>query len=128
MVYGFVDCGLDRRRRELSRDGDSVDIEQKVLDVLGYLVAHRDRVVPKEELLSALWPDLVVVESALTRAVRLARSARLGPRAARAGARPGRPRSARPSRTRRVARARGARHAALLARRVRRCRPRLQRP
>jgi pimeloyl-ACP methyl ester carboxylesterase len=47
--------------------------------VLAYLIRHRDRVVGKDELLRALWPDAVVTDASLQRAVSLARRALLPP-------------------------------------------------
>lgn len=49
-----------------------------MLAFIGYLVQHRDRVVPKQELLDKLWPDAVVTDSSLQRVASLARAA-LGP-------------------------------------------------
>ncbi len=46
-----------------------------MFDLLCYLVRHRERVVPKNELLEALWPGSVVVDNALQRVVSLARTA-----------------------------------------------------
>ncbi|HVK80842.1 MAG TPA: winged helix-turn-helix domain-containing protein, partial [Verrucomicrobiae bacterium] len=40
-----------------------------------YLVRHAGRVVPKDELMEALWPDVHVTEASLQRAVSLARRA-----------------------------------------------------
>ena len=50
-------------------------IEPQVFDVLAYLVAHRDRVVPKEELLDEVWRTRFVTESTLTTRVKAARRA-----------------------------------------------------
>ena len=61
--------------RELSVDGTVIHVEPQVLDVLGHLVAHRDRLVPKTELLDAVWGDQFVSESALTSRVKSARAA-----------------------------------------------------
>jgi pimeloyl-ACP methyl ester carboxylesterase/DNA-binding winged helix-turn-helix (wHTH) protein len=74
----FGNAELDLARRELRVDGVSRPLQPRVLDVLGYLVRHRERVVPKEELLRELWPDAVVTDASLQRAVSLARRA-LGP-------------------------------------------------
>ena len=46
-----------------------------VLSLIGYLVRHAGRVVPKDELLDALWPGVHVTEASLQRAVSLARTA-----------------------------------------------------
>jgi hypothetical protein len=37
--------------------------------LLAYLVEHRDRLVPKEELLDAVWPETHVAEGSLARAI-----------------------------------------------------------
>ncbi len=73
MLYRFGDFELRRDRYELRRAGRLVPCEPRVLEVLAYLIDHRERVVPKQELLEALWPQEFVSEQALTRAVREAR-------------------------------------------------------
>ncbi|MDJ0868121.1 MAG: AAA family ATPase [Myxococcota bacterium] len=85
MIYEFGQCELDEPRCELRRRGRPVEVQPKVLALLLYLVRHRDRVVSKRELHEALWPDVVVTDHALTRAVSAARAAigeRTGRRAA----------------------------------------------
>lgn len=74
-MFRFSEFELNLDRYELRRDGTPVKAEPRVLEVLNYLVEHRDRVVPKEELLDKLWPDVHVSESALTTAIRDARRA-----------------------------------------------------
>lgn len=66
----FAGYTLDSDRHLLSRGGEELRAEPKVLSVLSYLVRHRDRVVPKEELLDELWEERHVSESALTRVIR----------------------------------------------------------
>ena len=66
----FADFTLDPSRHLLIRGGQELRAEPKVLSVLSYLVEHRDRVVPKEELLDRLWDEKHVSESALTRVIR----------------------------------------------------------
>jgi DNA-binding winged helix-turn-helix (wHTH) protein len=68
-------CEIDEARRTLSAHGQEIHVQPRVFDLLCYLVRHRDRVVAKDELLDALWPGTVVVDSALQRVVSLARSA-----------------------------------------------------
>ena len=51
--YQFGDFEIDIARFELRRAGAAVHVEPQVFDVLAYLIAHRDRVVPKAELLDA---------------------------------------------------------------------------
>ncbi len=50
-------------------------VEPQVFDVLAHLVRHRDRVVPKAELLDEIWGDRFVSESALTSRIKSARRA-----------------------------------------------------
>ncbi len=74
-TYRFGDFELSEARFELARGGVALHVQPKVLDLLLYLVRHRDRAVPKAELLSAVWPDVVVSEASLDKAVAGARRA-----------------------------------------------------
>ena len=74
-MFRFGEFELNLDRYELRNSGAPVKAEPRVLEVLNYLIEHRDRVVPKEELLDKLWPDVHVSESALTTAIRDARRA-----------------------------------------------------
>lgn len=75
VLYRFAEFELCRERYELRRAGRPVPAEPRVLEVLAYLLQHRDRVVPKQELLDALWQQEFVTDAALTRAVREVRRA-----------------------------------------------------
>ncbi len=57
----------------LSRNGEAVGLERQAVRVLRYLIANRDRVVPKNELFEELWPDVFTTESVLTRLISLLR-------------------------------------------------------
>lgn len=74
-VYEFNDCVVDTARFQVRRSGTAVHVEPQVFDVLAYLIEHRDRVVPKTELLDTIWGDRFVSESALTSRMRAARVA-----------------------------------------------------
>jgi DNA-binding winged helix-turn-helix (wHTH) protein len=74
-VIRFGDFELDETRRELRRSGASVPVQPKVLELLAFLIRHRERVVPQAELLRALWPDAVVTSASLARALKEARRA-----------------------------------------------------
>ncbi|MBS0556915.1 MAG: winged helix-turn-helix domain-containing protein [Proteobacteria bacterium] len=50
-------------------DGASLALTTKAVDVLIYLIEHRDRVVDKDELLGAVWSGRVVEENNLTQAI-----------------------------------------------------------
>jgi class 3 adenylate cyclase/predicted ATPase len=82
MVYRFHDYTLDPASRELWHGAQRLALEPKVLQVLLYLLEHRDRLVPKAELLEQCWPETFVSESALTRCLVRLRKAVLAPPAA----------------------------------------------
>jgi pimeloyl-ACP methyl ester carboxylesterase len=75
MRWRFGTYELDVARRELRVAGEVRPLQPQVLAVLAYLVRHRDRVVTKDELLRQLWPDAIVPDASLQRAVSLARRA-----------------------------------------------------
>ena len=75
MVYTFETCQLDPARFELHRAGVAVHVEPQVFEVLVYLLTHRDRVVPKTELLVAVWGNRFVTDSTLTSRLKAARKA-----------------------------------------------------
>jgi pimeloyl-ACP methyl ester carboxylesterase/DNA-binding winged helix-turn-helix (wHTH) protein len=73
--YTFGEFTLDLERYRLERAGKAVHVERQVFDVLAYLIAHRDRVVAKTELLDNVWGDRFVSESALSSRIKAARRA-----------------------------------------------------
>jgi len=75
VLYLFEDCALDTERRELRRAGRLVAVEPQVFDLLEYLIRNRERVVSKDDVLSAVWNGRVVSESALTTRINAARGA-----------------------------------------------------
>lgn len=64
---------VDRKGHELLLDGEAITLQPKAYDLLLLLIEHRDRLVTKEELLSTLWPGVVVMEGSLQRVVSLLR-------------------------------------------------------
>ena len=71
----FDRTGVDVARRIVELDGEPQHLEPQAFDLLAYLVAHRDRVVPKTELLDEVWGDQFVSESALTTRIKEVRRA-----------------------------------------------------
>jgi DNA-binding winged helix-turn-helix (wHTH) protein len=71
--FGQIEVDLDVF--EVRRSGEAVHVEPQVFDVLRYLVEHRDRLVPKEELIEEVWGSRFVSESALTSRIKAARRA-----------------------------------------------------
>jgi len=75
MVYEFAEFELDEGSGELRRSGSAVPLEPKPFAVLRYLIRHRDRIVPKGEMLGRIWPDVVVGEGSLSSSIRSVRRA-----------------------------------------------------
>jgi DNA-binding winged helix-turn-helix (wHTH) protein len=75
MLYRFGSFELDEEARSLTLRGATQKVQPRIFDLLAYLVKNGGRVVPKDELMDALWPNLTVTEASLQRAVSLARSA-----------------------------------------------------
>jgi DNA-binding winged helix-turn-helix (wHTH) protein/tetratricopeptide (TPR) repeat protein len=75
MVYRFDQFEVNDREFLLSEGGVPVSLEPKVFRLLIYLIENRNRLVRKQELLDKVWPNAVVTENALTRAIRLLRKA-----------------------------------------------------
>lgn len=71
--FVFGPFRLDAIARVLLRDEIIVPVTPKALDTLGVLIANRGRVVEKEELMKAVWPDTFVEESSLTQNISLLR-------------------------------------------------------
>jgi TolB-like protein len=73
--YLFEDFALDTDRRQLRRGGDLVSLEPKVFDLLAHLVGSRERVVSREDMLTAIWAGRIVFESSMTSCINGARAA-----------------------------------------------------
>jgi two-component system, OmpR family, alkaline phosphatase synthesis response regulator PhoP len=54
-TFHFDDVQVDFERSEILKAGRRVDVAAKELLLLRYLVDHRDRVVPREEILQKVW-------------------------------------------------------------------------
>jgi pimeloyl-ACP methyl ester carboxylesterase/DNA-binding winged helix-turn-helix (wHTH) protein len=74
-VFRFSGCELDLDQFQLRRGGRIVHVEPQVVEVLAHLLRHRDRMVPRAELLDAVWGDRFVSESALSSRLMQARRA-----------------------------------------------------
>lgn len=64
-IYAFGPFRLDARARLLERAGQPVTLTPKVIDTLLVLVENQDRLLSKEELMTAIWPDTHVEEGNL---------------------------------------------------------------
>jgi adenylate cyclase len=74
-AYEFGEFRYDCEQRVLLRGGRRVALEPKVLDVLDILVKNEGRIVSKDELLKAVWPDVTVEDVGLARNISLLRKA-----------------------------------------------------
>jgi len=75
---GCVDvgvCRLDPQRGLLLREGQPVSLRAKSFALLSFMAAHAGQVLAKDQLLSAVWPDVLVTEDSLTQAIREIRKA-----------------------------------------------------
>ena len=53
----------------ITRDGATVHLEPKVMEVLVCLAQHPGEPIPKEKLLQTVWPDTFVTDDVLTRSI-----------------------------------------------------------
>ena len=75
MRYFFDDYVLDTQRYELHCAGTRIHLRPKVFQILAYLLAHRDRVVPKAELLGHVWPNQFIGDATLNSCIKAVRQA-----------------------------------------------------
>src|SRR5262245_6247934 len=73
--YVFGDYEVDARRGALRHKGIPCPLESHALQVLVYLVQHREQVVPEEELLAQLWPQQYTSRATVRQRLRLVREA-----------------------------------------------------
>jgi len=64
--YRFGDFVLDLQGGFLRRDGQEVPLRPKAFDVLKFLLLHNGRLVPKNELVDAVWPNTAVTDNSLS--------------------------------------------------------------
>ena len=67
--YRFGDFTLDAERGAVLKAGREVKLRPKVYDALIYLLENRGRLIGKEELNQALWPDAFVTEDSLVQCI-----------------------------------------------------------
>lgn len=74
-VYEFGPFRLDRQKRQLVRGDEVVSLTPRVFEILFVLVENHTRVVPKAELMKAVWPDSFVQEANLAQNICVLRKA-----------------------------------------------------
>jgi TolB-like protein/DNA-binding winged helix-turn-helix (wHTH) protein/Flp pilus assembly protein TadD len=73
--YEFGPYRIDTEERLLHRDGELVALPPKAVVTLLVLVTNAGRMVEKDDLMKAVWPDTFVEEGALARNISLLRKA-----------------------------------------------------
>ena len=68
--FEFAGHVLDLRRGRLRRGGLDVALRRKSLSLLTYLVQNSGRVLGKDELIAAIWPDVEVSEDLLSQCLK----------------------------------------------------------
>jgi TolB-like protein/DNA-binding winged helix-turn-helix (wHTH) protein/Tfp pilus assembly protein PilF len=74
-LYEFGPFRLDPRQRLLLRDDKPIPLQPKAFETLLVLVRNSEKLVSKDELLSAVWSDTFVEESNLTQNIFVLRKA-----------------------------------------------------
>ena len=74
MKYRFSGFTVDTNARELTRDGQIVELQPRTWELLLFLISHNDRAVSKDELQDEVW-QTIVSESAVSRSVMKLRKA-----------------------------------------------------
>ncbi len=69
IVYAFRDVEIDPTASCVRRGGEMQYLRPKTFQVLMVLVARRDQVVTKEELLQAVWPGTAVTDDTLVQSI-----------------------------------------------------------
>jgi DNA-binding winged helix-turn-helix (wHTH) protein len=64
-IFEFDDVRMDAGQRLLQRKGETVPLTPKVFDPLLCLVENTGRVIEKDDLIGAIWPNTAVEENDL---------------------------------------------------------------
>lgn len=64
-VYEFGRFRLDKQKRRLCRDGETIPLTAKAMEMLVVLVDHQGEIVTKQHLMASIWPDSFVEEANL---------------------------------------------------------------
>ena len=73
--FRFHEFELDTASRELRREGQRVALPPKSFECMTYLLAHRDRAVGRDELISAVWGRVDVSDTVVAQTLFRARKA-----------------------------------------------------
>jgi len=65
-LFTFSSFTLDGGRGVLQREGKEIALRPKSFEVLVFLLKNTGRLVSREELMQAVWPDVIVTDDSLT--------------------------------------------------------------
>src|SRR6266581_5953860 len=68
-MFRFGGYTLDVVRGCLRTADREIELRPKSFEVLRYLVENAGRLVPKDELIKAVWPNVIVTDESLTRCI-----------------------------------------------------------
>jgi adenylate cyclase len=68
-IFHFEGYTLDLRRGYLHAGDRDIEMRPKSFEILRYLVENAGRLVPKDELIKAVWPNVTVADESLTRCI-----------------------------------------------------------
>src|SRR5690349_25146113 len=71
----FGEFQMDSGNARLTRSGETIALTPKAFDTLHYLAQQADELVTKEQLLKAIWPDVIVGDASVKVCIREIRKA-----------------------------------------------------
>src|SRR5262245_2632254 len=72
-IYEFGPYRLDAAERLLMHEGEAIQLQPKVFDLLLALVERHGRLLEKDELMKLVWPDAIVEEANLANNISILR-------------------------------------------------------
>ena len=75
VIYRFASFELDLGKGELRQDGEVRPVEPQVFALLSLLVANRERLVSREEIVEEVWDGRIISDAAVASRIKSAREA-----------------------------------------------------
>lgn len=75
MLYQFNNYEIDTENFTLKYNEIKIDVEPRVFDLIHYLIAHKDRLVTRDELFQNIWEGRTVLDATLSNHIKNARGA-----------------------------------------------------
>ena len=73
--YSFDDVIVDPESNLLTKNGSAQRVKPKIILLLNYFAGHAKQVVSRQELMTAIWPNVVVSDEVVTQAIFTLRNA-----------------------------------------------------